>query len=100
MKGEKLKTETDPPECNEEETWVLIKDQVCAVDSEEYGQLLCQLKSVCIETVGDIAYNPVSVNVCSKRRSIQITIGVCLSTDSELKCWDEACCEKIQWKSN
>ncbi|GAA6065468.1 breast carcinoma-amplified sequence 1 isoform X1, partial [Tachysurus ichikawai] len=90
VEGEDLKNETDCPEYNEEETWVIIEDPVCAGDSEEYTQLLCQLKSVCIQTVGDFFCNPVSVNIHSKRRFIEITIDICSSTESETKSRDEA----------
>ncbi|MCJ8741855.1 hypothetical protein PDJAM_G00075530 [Pangasius djambal] len=93
VEGEDAKNETDTPECIEDETWVLIEDPVCAGDSAEYTQLLCRLKSVCIETVEDFSYNPVSVNVRTKRRSIQITIDVCSSMDNETKCGDEASCD-------
>lgn len=93
VEGEDLMNDIDPPECIEEETWVLIEDPVCAGDSEGYAQLLCQLKSVCIETVEDFAYNPVSVNVHTKRRSVQITNDVCPSTDNETKCGDEGSCD-------
>lgn len=81
---------TDEIECIEEDTWVLIEDPLCAGDSEEFAQLLCQLKSMCIETVADFSYNPVSVNVWTKRRSIQITIDVCTNMDNEAECRNEA----------
>lgn len=69
---------------------MIIEDLECAGDSAEYSQLLCQLKSVCIQTVGDFSYNPVSVNIHSTRRCIQITIDVCSSRDSKTESGDEA----------
>lgn len=88
--SEELKNETDPLECMGEESWVLIEEPG---DSEEFAQLLCQLKSVCIETVADLCYKPVSVKVRTKRRSIQITLDICSSMDNEIECGDEDGCD-------
>lgn len=87
---EDLNNETDYLECSEEETWVIIEDPVCAGDSAEYTQMLCRLKSVCVETVEAFSYKPVSVNVHTNRRSIQITIDVCSSMDNDIKYVDDA----------
>ncbi|KAI5095954.1 breast carcinoma-amplified sequence 1 isoform X7 [Silurus meridionalis] len=84
------KNETDPSECSEEETWVLIESPVCAVDSAENTWLFCKLQSMCIETVGDFSCKPVSVNIHTKRGSIWIRIDVGSSMDNDTKCDDEA----------
>ncbi|KAF4078652.1 hypothetical protein AMELA_G00201660 [Ameiurus melas] len=87
---EDLNNDTDNLECSEEETWVIIEDPVCPGESAEYAQMLCRLKSVCIETVEDFSYKPVSVNVHTNRRSIQITIDVCSSVDNDIRRVDDA----------
>lgn len=94
--NEDLKDKTDPLECIEEETWVLIEDPG---DAEEFAELLCQLKSVCIETVADLCYKPVSVKVRTKRRSIQITLDICSSMDNETECGDEEMMDSAEVKS-